>query len=134
MMAEATTTAAVCVATGAVVTPFCAAFGFDPMLLMGGMVGGIAGFVIFQTLLPSKEPISPLRLVLLSIGSVLLSTLGTLLVAPTMVRTFNLEGVPPGAVRLAVGAVIGGCAQVIAAKIRKRVEDAGPATKESGNA
>lgn len=135
-MAEATTTAAVCVATGALTTGFCTAFGFDPMLLMGGMVGGLIGCIIVQTLLPSKEDVRIRRLVLLTIGSVLLSTISTLLVAPTAVRAFGLTEVPPGAVRLAVGALIGGFAQPIAVQVQKRllryIED--PPPKESGNA
>lgn len=134
-MAEATTTAAVCVATGAVVTPFCAAFGFDPVLLMGGLVGGIAGCVIARTLLPSKGKQSITQLVLVAIGSTLLSTIGTLLMAPWVVRTFALADVPPGAIRLAVGAFLGGFAQPIAGILHKRLlARFDPPTKESGNA
>jgi len=135
-MAEATTSAAVCVATGAVVAPFCAAFGFDPMLLMGGMVGGVAGCVIVRTLLPTKDDASIRQLVLVAIGSTLLSTIGTLLMAPWVVRTFALAEVPPGAVRLAVGAFLGGFAQPIAGLLQKwllaRFDPS--STKESGNA
>jgi hypothetical protein len=135
MMAEATTTAAVCVATGAVVTPFCAAFGFDPNLLLGGLVGGLIGCTIVQTLLPTKEEVRLRRLALLTVGSVLLSTISTLLVAPSVVRTFSLAEVPPGAVRLAVGALIGGFAQPIAVQLQKLVlRYLDPSTKESGNA
>lgn len=132
-MAEATTSAAVCVATGATMTSFCAAFGFDPMLLMGGMIGGIAGCVIVRTLLPSKGEATLMQLVLVAIGSTLLSTIGTLLLAPWVVRTFALADVPPGAVRLAVGAILGGFAQPIAAKIRRWIDNFNP-SKESGNA
>lgn len=133
-MAEATTTAAVCVATGAVVTPFCAAFGFDPMLLMGGMIGGVAGCVIARTLLPSKENHSILQLVLVAIGSTLLSTIGTLLMAPWVVRTFALAEVPPGAIRLAVGAFLGGFAQPILGKMKGWVDRFDPTTKGAGDA
>lgn len=134
-MAEATTTAAVCVATGAAVTPFCAAFGFDPNLLLGGLVGGLIGCMIVQTLLPTKEEVKLRRLALLTVGSVLLSTISTLLVAPSVVRTFSLAEVPPGAVRLAVGALIGGFAQPIAVQLQKLVlRYLDPPQKESGNA
>lgn len=134
-MAEATASAAVCVATGSVVTAFCAAFGFDPMLMAGGALGGFLGFVIVRSLLPSGENISMARVAWLSVGSVLLSTIMTLLVSPWTIRTFALADVPPGAVRLAVGAAIGAFAPTIAALIRKRVMGIlDPATKESGNA
>jgi hypothetical protein len=134
-MAEATTSAAVCVATGATMTSFCAAFGFDPMLLAGGAAGGAIGCVIARSLLPSKGDPSIVRIVWVSIGSVLLAMLGTPLAAPWVVRTLSLADVPPGVLQLAVGAILGGFAQPIAGIIHRRLMarfDPTPA-KEPGN-
>lgn len=111
-MTEAvTTTAAVCVATGTFGGIFCAAFGFDPTLLAGGMLGGLMGCLIVQTLIPDKAEVQLRRFLTLTIGSVLLATISTALFSPWVIRTANLEEVPPGMVRLGVGAFIGGFAQ-----------------------
>lgn len=134
-MTEAATTAAVCVATGAVAAPFCAAFGFDPALLLGGLVGGFIGCVIVQTLIPSREEIPFRRMVGLLVGSVLLATICTLVVSPMVIRQLNLQDVPPGAVRLFIGAIIGAFAQPIAVKGQQKfLKWFGGLGKEKGNA
>ncbi len=111
-MADAvTTTAAVCVATGAAAAPLCAALGFDPTLLLGGLLGGFAGCIIVQTLIPDKVEPELRRILTLTVGSVLLATISTAICSPWVIRTANLQDVPPGLVRVAVGAFIGGFAQ-----------------------
>lgn len=136
-MTDVATSAAVCVATGTLSATFCAAFGFDPTLLLGGVVGGFTGCLIVQTLIPSNKPEDLLAIVKMMIGSVLFSGLMTMLVSPWAIRNFNLEGVPPGAVRLAIGAVLGGLAQPLVILGRRKVlkywkgADLG---KENGNA
>jgi hypothetical protein len=110
-MSDVVTTVATCVATGTVGGMFCATFGFDPSLLAGGMLGGLMGCLIVQTLIPDKDEVRMRRILALMVGSVLLATIATALVSPTVIRTFNLQDVPPGLVRIAVGAVIGGLAQ-----------------------
>lgn len=135
-MTEVATTAAVCVATGAVSTTFCAAFGFDPTLLLGGLFGGFIGCLIVQTLIPSKIKPELSAILALMIGSVLFSGVATMLVSPVVIRTLSLQDVPPGAVRLTIGAVIGGCAQPLVvmgkAKLLKWFGSYG--NKENGNA
>ncbi len=120
-MTDVATTASVCVATAGVAAPFCAAFGFDPALLIGGTVGGFAGCLIVQTLIPDEAGITLFGVLSIMVGSVLLATLTTPLVSPWFVRTLNLSEVPAGAVRLAVGAAIGSCAQPIAIMFRARI-------------
>lgn len=110
-MSDVATTAAVCVATGAMSTTFCAAFGFDPTLLLGGLVGGFIGCLIVQTLIPSKTDTELRKILAIMVGSVLFSGVATMLVSPWFIRTLSLQDVPPGAVRLSVGALIGGLAQ-----------------------
>jgi hypothetical protein len=70
------------------------------------------------------------------LGSVLLATITTAVISPTIIRLASLQDVPAGLVRLAVGAVIGGLAQPLvvigSAKILKWVGGIG--TKESPNA
>jgi len=110
-MTDVVTTAAVCVATGTFGAMFCATFGFDPSLLAGGLLGGFMGCLIVQTLIPDKDDVRLRRILALMVGSVLLATIATALVSPTVIRLANLQDVPAGLVRLGVGAVIGGLAQ-----------------------
>jgi len=116
-MSDITTSAAVCATTGAVAAPFCAAFGFDVTLLIGGLVGGLIGCIIAQTLLPDKSDLSFRRLLGIMIGSVLLAAIVTLLISPWAIKKLDLADVAPGAVRLALGALIGAFAQPIAIKL-----------------
>lgn len=115
--------AAVCVATGGVAGPFCAAFGFDPTLMLGGLVGGLIGCVIVQTLIPDKDEIPFRRILTLAVGSVLLAGLATLIASPMIIRALSLTDVPPGAVRLVIGAAIGGCAQPLAVMGQRKFLD-----------
>lgn len=120
-MSDITTSAAVCAATGTMAAPFCAAFGFDLNLLVGGVVGGLVGCVIAQTLLPDRSDTKIARALSMMIGSVLLAGIATLLLSPWVIRQLNLSEVPPGAVRLALGAVIGAFAQPLAIKGQAKV-------------
>jgi uncharacterized membrane protein YeaQ/YmgE (transglycosylase-associated protein family) len=135
-MTDVVTTAAVCVATGTITAGFCASFGFDPKLLIGGTVGGFLGCLIVQTLIPDKAGLDFAGILKIMVGSVLLATVATLLCSPWVIRTLNLEEVPAGAVRLGIGAVIGACAQPLAiigrARLIKWFGSVGP--KENGNA
>jgi uncharacterized membrane protein YeaQ/YmgE (transglycosylase-associated protein family) len=115
-MSDITATAAVCATTGAIAAPFCAAFGFDLNLLVGGIVGGLIGCVIAQTLLPERSDTSFRRVLSMMIGSVLLAGILTLVLSPWVIRQLSLAEVPPGAVRLTLGAIIGAFAQPIAIK------------------
>lgn len=135
-MSDVATTAAVCVATGALSAPFCTAFGFDPTLLLGGVVGGFFGCVIVQTLIPDKQDQNFRRMLALMVGSVLLAGIATLIVSPWLIRQFNLSEVPPGAMRMAIGAVIGGFAQPLAIMLQSKVLTwfGSLGKKESGNA
>jgi hypothetical protein len=116
-MSDITTSAAVCATTGAFAAPFCAAFGFDVSLLMSGLVGGLVGCVIAQTLLPDKSDASFARTLKIMIGSVLLAGILTLVGSPWLIRQMSLTEVTPGAVRLAFGALVGAFAQPIAIKL-----------------
>lgn len=120
-MSDAATPAVVCVTTGAIAGPFCEAFGFDPTLLFGGLLGGFLGCVIAQTLIPDKEDVPFRRLLALTVGSVLLATLVTMVGSPWVVRVLSLTDVPAGAVRLVFGAVIGACAQPLAMLGKKKL-------------
>lgn len=135
-MTDVATTAAVCVATGAVSTTFCAAFGFDPTLLLGGLVGGFIGCLIVQTLIPSKTQPPFGSILALMVGSVLFSAVATMLVSPMLIRTLALQDVPPGAVRLSIGALIGGLAQPIVIMGKRKFLKfwEGFGNKENGNA
>lgn len=119
-MSDVATTATVCVATGTIASPFCAYFGFDVTLLVGGIVGGLIGCVIAQTLIPDKADADFGRFLKLMVGSVLLAAVVTLATSPWLIRTLNLDGVPPGAVRLIIGALVGGIAQPLAILIQKK--------------
>jgi hypothetical protein len=135
-MTDVLTTAAVCIGTGTFGAMFCATFGFDPTLLAGGLLGGFMGCLIVQTLIPDKADVRMRRILALMLGSVLLATITTAVISPTIIRLASLQDVPAGLVRLAVGAVIGGLAQPLvvigSAKILKWVGGIG--TKESPNA
>ncbi len=132
----ASTGAAVCVTTGIVAAPFCAAFGFDPMLPLAGLVGGFIGVVIVQTLIPDKGRNDFRALLTLLLGSVLLAMMATLLASPWVIRKLELTDVPPGVVRLAVGALIGGFAQPILVIVKSKLFGwlANLGSKENGNA
>lgn len=116
-----TATAAVCATTGAVAAPFCAAFGFDLSLMIGGVVGGLIGCIIAQTLLPDRSDAKFSRVAFMMVGSVLLAGIATLLLSPYVIKKLDLSEVPPGAVRLALGALIGAFAQPIAIKLQEKV-------------
>ncbi len=113
-MSDVATTAAVCVSTGTLAAPFCAAFGFDPTLLLGGLVSGLVGCVIAQTLIPDKQDVTFRKMLAVMVGSVLLAGVATLIGSPWIIRQLALQEVPPGAVRLAFGALIGAFAQPLA--------------------
>lgn len=113
-MSDAVTTAGVCIATGGANAMFCAAFGFDATLLLSGTVGGLIGCVIAQTLIPNKEASDFRRMLTLMVGSVLLAGMATLVGSPFVIRSLPLQDVPPGAVRLVFGAIIGAFAQPLA--------------------
>lgn len=147
-MTDVVTTAAVCVGTGAVSSFICASIGFDPRLLIGGTIGGFIGCLIVQTLIPVesdpvKAAITFAGYLKIMVGSVLLATILTMICSPALIRAMSLQDVPPGAVRIAVGAVIGAMAQPIVVLGRKKFikwlgkwdgTPPGPATKESGDA
>lgn len=138
-MSDVATTAGVCIATGSTQAMFCAAFGFDPTLLVGGLVGGLIGCVISQTLIPEKGAPDFRKMLALMVGSVLLAGMATLIGSPGVIRFASgwLSGVPDGAVRLAFGALIGAFAQPIAVigggKLMDWLRGFG-SKKESGNA
>ena len=136
-MTDAVTSVAVCTATGVIATPFCAAFGFDPALLWTGMASGLLGCIIAQTLIPNKDGTSMKAIGRLIVGSTLFAGVFTMICAPWVSGKIPLEGVPPGAVRFAVGAALGAMAQPIFMlgyrKIIKRFENYGDTPKPEGN-
>lgn len=109
-MADATSTAAVAGTTGALTFPVLAAFGVDPL----AMVPALIGCVIAQTLIPSGDR-SLRAIALITLGSVLLASLLTPIVAPYVMHRWGelAPGSSPVAVRALVAAGIGGFAQPI---------------------
>jgi hypothetical protein len=117
MTEAASGTAAVCAATGAVATPFCVAFGFDITLLWTGMVCGLLGCIIAQTLIPDKAGSSEKSLKAvgrLMVGSSLFAGVLSMFLAPWIARFGIFENVQPGVVRFGVGAILGAMAQPLA--------------------
>jgi len=111
-MTDAATTAAACAATGAIAAPFCSILGFDPALLAGGLVGGFAGCIIVQTLIPAKKNMGARQIVPFVVGSVMFSTVLTPLIASMVIVRVGLP-VPDGLTRVGIGCVLAAFAQPI---------------------
>lgn len=111
---------------GSLAFPFLAAVGLD----LSGLIAGLIGCVIVQTVLPSASSTASawsmrgaLSIALVTLGSMLFASVASPLVAPSVVHAAStaLPGATEASVRAATAVALGGFAQPILLALRAGV-------------